>query len=68
MGATAEEILAYLIELLEDSLNELNGLEADRFFLGEKYAYVECLEIIQNWSEARKRGLDYDIESRFPLA
>lgn len=67
MSGTAEEVLTYLIELLEYSLNELNGFAADAFSLGEKYAYVECLEIIQKWSKAREKGLDYEIEDRFPI-
>lgn len=67
MDRSAEGILKYLIELLEYYLGELNGLEEDRFFLGEKYAYVECLEIIQEWENAKFLGLDYDVEKRFPI-
>ena len=66
MDRTAEGILEYLIELLEYYLKELNGMEGD-FFTGEKYAYVECLEIMQEWEKANKFGLDYMIEERFPL-
>lgn len=67
MRGSAEEVLSCLIELLEASLEELGGLEANPFFLGEKYAYVECLEMVQTWNEAKTRGLDYNIERRFPL-
>lgn len=67
MDKSAEWILQYLIELLEYYLEELNGMKKDGFFLGEKYAYVECLEIIREWEHAKRLGLDYDIEKRFPL-
>lgn len=66
MDRTAEGILEYLIGLLEYYLKELNSIEGD-FFVGEKYAYVECLEIIQEWEMANKLGLDYNIEERFPI-
>ena len=66
MNKTAEEILKYLIELLEYYLWEINDLDGD-FFIGEKYAYIECLEIIQKWEKASEAGLDYNIEKRFPV-
>ena len=37
------------------------------FALGQIYAYLECLEILQCCPDFRKLGLDYDIEKRFPL-
>ena len=64
---SAEAILEYLIGLLEYYLEELNETE-EEFFLGEKYAYVECLEIIQEWEKAKALGLNYDIEKRFPIS
>ena len=65
---TADGILKYLKELLEYYLEELNDLDSDRFFCGEKYAYTECLEIVQEWEKSKEIGLDYDIENRFPLS
>lgn len=65
-GKSADMILIYLIELLEGYLLEINDTDED-FPTGEKYAYVECLEIIQQWDKAREAGLDYDIEERFPI-
>ena len=67
MDRSAEEILKYLIELLEHHLSELNGAENSGFALGEKYAYVECLEAVQYWERAAEFGLGYDVEERFPL-
>lgn len=67
MKRTADETLIYIKELFEYYLTELNGLEADKFIYGEKTAYVECLEIIQDWEKADEIKLNYNIEERFPL-
>lgn len=67
MDRSAEGILKYLIASLEYNLQELNECGDAPFPLGAKYAYVECLEIIQHWEEASSLGLDYDIEKRFPI-
>ena len=65
---SAEGILKYLIDILEEDLEELNTLEVvDDFSNGEKHACVECLEVIREWEKAEDYGLDYDIEERFPL-
>lgn len=67
---TAEEILIYLIELLLfylEGLKEAEATDADQFCYGEKTAYVECLEIIQDWDKAEQHGLGFDIESKYPL-
>ena len=42
-------------------------LISNDFLLGQAYAYVECLEILQKCAQLRMLGLDYDIESRYPL-
>lgn len=64
----AEETLKALTETIVENLRELNDLEENPFISGEKHAYVECLEIIQEiWEHARQNGLDFDIENRFPL-
>ncbi len=66
---TAEEILEEMIDLFQSYLNEIEreNLRNTGFLYGEKTAYVECLEIIQQWEKADKNGLDYDIEEKFPL-
>ena len=64
----AEETLKALTETIVENLRELNDLEENPFIVGEKHAYVECLEIIQDtWKQARQNGLDFDIEDCFPL-
>lgn len=66
---TAEETLTYLIEQLLEYMEELKESEesAEPFCYGEKTAYAECLEIIQNWEKAEERGLGFNIESKYPL-
>ncbi len=37
------------------------------FLIGQIYAYVECLEILQSYSRFGRELLNYEIEERFPL-
>lgn len=67
---SGEEVLTFLIDLLVTYLEDLYSLKESRqyhFIEGEKTAYVECLEIIQRWDLAGERGLNWNIEERFPL-
>lgn len=67
---TSNQTLRYLIELCTEYLDQLKDVkdsEDEQFLYGEKTAYVECLEIIQLWEHALTSGLDYDVESRYPL-
>ena len=67
MDRSAETVLNYMKEVIESNLDELNGHEEDEFCYGGKTAYVECLEIIQEWEGAKRVGLDYNVEERYPL-
>ena len=67
---TANELLIFLISLLTTYLEELSSssaLDENRFCYGEKTAYTECLEWLQEWEFAESLGLDFDVENRFPL-
>ena len=67
---TANELLIFLISLLISYLEELSfssALDKNQFCYGEKTAYTECLEWLQEWEFAEIHGLDFDIENRFPL-
>ena len=67
---TANELLIFLISLLTAYLEELSSssaLDPDLFCYGEKTAYTECLEWLQQWEFAQANGLDFDVENRFPL-
>ena len=61
--------IRYLIQTAHFSLQEIYETLPDisDFALGQIYAYLECLEILQCCPDFRKLGLDYDIEKRFPL-
>ena len=66
----AEEILAYITGLLMMYLEELKDAKQsgeNSFQYGEQTAYTECLEIIQAWKGAAKIGLNFDIETKYPL-
>jgi len=65
----AQEILEFAINLLLYYVEELSYVtdEADPFAYGEKTAYTECLEIFQYWDKAKDKGLNFDIETRYPL-
>ena len=67
---SAEETLNYIIELFLNYMEELSAAhypEKEQFILGERTAYVECLEIIQFWEHAHKNGLNFNIEAKFPV-
>lgn len=67
---SAEEVLEMMIELLLQYLEELfpyKNREGDLFQYGERTAYTECLEWIQQWKYARYNGLTFDIEKIYPL-
>ncbi len=68
MMKTAEKVLVYLKNLLEFNLDELYDCgKTNEFIYGEKTAYVECLEIVQQWECAEDIGLDYEVEKKYPL-
>ncbi len=62
----SEQVLEYMIELLLEYVDEL-FCENNDFCYGERTAYTECLEIIQYWEKAKVKGLDFDIEKKYPL-
>ena len=66
----AKKVLRYLIKTLIVYLEELAVFDAthiNQFAYGEKTAYIECLQIVQFWRLSKKHGLNFNIESKFPL-
>ncbi len=64
----ANELLKFMISSLLLALEELSSsAKKDPFCYGEKTAYVECLEWLQQWEKAEHYGLHFQIEKRFPL-
>lgn len=66
----AEKVLQNLIKLLLEYLEELKDFKEDAgqmFCYGERLAYTECLEVIQQWDKAKLFGLDFNIEQKYPL-
>ena len=67
---SAEEVLKTMTELLLSYLEELyeyKDEDGQQFQYGERVAYTECLECIQEWEYAELNGLDFDIEEKYPL-
>ncbi len=67
---SADETLLHLFNTLVTNLFELKDAKSsdeDRFAYGQKTAYVEVLEILQEWEDAIIHGLDFDVEKHFPL-
>ena len=67
---SADETLIHLFNTLVTNLFELKDAKSsdeDRFAYGQKTAYVEVLEILQEWKDAIIHGLDFDVEKVFPL-
>ena len=63
------QTLKVLIQTIHLNLQELTETKSapNDFCLGQIYAYVECLEILQLCPSFRNLGLDYDIEKKFPF-
>ena len=66
----AEEVLEIMIKILKmyiEELFEFKNVEGEQFQYGERVAYTECLELLQEWKYAAINGLDFDVEARYPL-
>ena len=69
-GRSAEDVLEMMIQTLLvyiDELFEYKDEAGQEFQYGERLAYTECLEWIQEWKYAQINGLDFDIEEKYPL-
>ena len=66
----AEEVLEIMISQLLRYLEELcecKNETGQQFEYGERTAYTECLEWIQQWEDAESNGLNFEIEKVYPL-
>lgn len=62
-----KEILTYLIDLFTHYLDQLSELPINEFIHGEMTAYVETLEILQGWVDAKEHGLNYTIQDKYRI-
>ena len=65
---TADEILIRMMNILLNNLDELREYrDASKhlFQYGEKTAYIECFELIQEWENAGELGIGFDVEFYF---
>ena len=66
----AEDVLRLMINVLLKYMKELQGFQDkadEQFQYGEKTAYIECLEYIQMWRNAKENGLNFDIEKDYKI-
>ena len=64
-----KQLIEYLITVILERLDDLydEATEFNQFVFGERTAYVECLEIIQECIDAAQYGLAFKIEGRYPI-
>ncbi|MBR7186096.1 MAG: hypothetical protein IKD43_01175 [Clostridia bacterium] len=69
---SAEEVIVYLKDLLEDALEEtqeaLDTGALSEFAKGSRNAYIIILEELKRWEKAEENGLFYDTEEAFPAS
>ena len=62
------DVLRALAEHILSSLDELTDVPlGGDFILGQKYAYVECLELLQRLVVPSELHIDFAIEDKYPL-
>ena len=66
----AEEVLVFMIERLLGYIEELKEYQdeaGEQFEYGERVAYTECIEWIESWEKSKERGLNFNIEEKYPI-
>ena len=62
------DVLRTLTEHILSSLDELTDVPlGGDFILDQKYAYVECLELLQSLANPSELHIDFVIEEKYPL-
>lgn len=68
---SVKQVIRLLVNTIHTTLQELYEARTDSaqndFAVGQIYAYVECLEILQLCPALHSHLLNYDIEQKFPL-
>ena len=67
---SAEDVLESMIQILLTYVDELFVYKNDenhQFQYGERLAYTECLEMLQEWKYAPLNGLYFNVEEKYPL-
>ncbi len=65
---TSEQLITMIINLFTYYLEELNTLPRNDFIHGEMTAYVETLEILQDWKDCKKYNLlEYVIAKKYKI-
>ena len=62
------DVLRALAEHILSSLDELTDVPLGGDFIhDQKYAYVECLELLQSLANPSELHIDFVIEEKYPL-
>ena len=65
---TLIQLVHLLLEFLDETNEPIDSYENSDFVLGEKTAYVECLELIQErWDKGSENGIPQNIEKIYPV-
>ena len=66
-----KELVLNTMEYIKDGLVDINAIEFERNLspdlVGRKCAFVEILERLMTWSDAKDRGYDWNVETEFPV-
>lgn len=65
---TSDEIVIRMMNVILNNLDELKGVQnipEEAFQYGEKTAYIECFELMQEWEKAGNFGVGFDVEFYF---
>ena len=63
---SSDNLLICMIHEICFRLDKIRSIE-NNYKKGLKTAYVECLEVIQNWEYAALFGINFDIEVLYPI-
>ena len=64
---TLDDFVESILENLEELNLPLNTYPNSEFVHGEKTAFVECLELLEEQDETLRKKLPRDLEKRYPI-
>ncbi len=64
---TLDDFVESILENLEELNLPLNAYPNSEFVHGEKTAFVECLELLEEQDETLRKKLPRDLEKRYPI-
>ena len=62
-----EQVIEFIIDLVTYYLDELNSVPKNDFVHGQMTAYVDVLELIQDYQDKVNDKLKYTIQDKYPI-